>query len=131
MENLLRATLINWLRSDPALAGINAIEEESPLAVSPPWLGLAASGSIDWSTKDRRGLEVRLAMELETRTDDPIEDAEIVQAIETRIANLPRSQDGFELASSQFQRARSERRPNNLRGVLLEYRFRILDPDTE
>ena len=31
MESALRAALITWLRDDPALAGINAIDEESPL----------------------------------------------------------------------------------------------------
>ncbi len=131
MENLLRTALIDWLRADPQLQGINAIEEESPLSASPPWLGIAASGSVDWSVKDRRGLEIRIAFELESRTDEPAADADFVEAIENRIAAFPREQADFQLVSSQFLRARSERRPNNLRGALLEYRFRLLKPITE
>jgi len=125
MENRLRATLIQWLRTDPALAGINTIEEESPLGTSTPWLGIAASASTDWGTKDRPGREVRMAFELESRTDDPAADADLLAAIERRVLALPPIQSDFEVASIRFLRARSEARGNNLRGGLIEFRFRI------
>jgi hypothetical protein len=128
MENDLRAALIAWLNADPALAAINAIEEEAPLSVSPPWLGIAASASIDWGTKDRQGRETRIALELETRTDLPAEDAPLLAAIERRVLDLPPFQAGFELASIRFLRSRSEARADHRRGALLEYRFRILAP---
>lgn len=131
MENDLRAALIAWLRADPALAAINAIEEESPLSASPPWLGLAASASIDWGTKDRAGRETRIALELETRIDLPAADAALLGAIERRVLDLPPFQSGFELVSIRFLRSRSERRGDNLRAALLEFRFRILKPFTE
>lgn len=128
MENDLRAALIAWLRVDPALASINAIEEEAPLTATPPWLGIAASASIDWGTKDRQGREVRIALELESRTDAAAEDAPLLGAIERRVLGLPPFQPGFELASIRFLRSRSEARDDNLRAALLEYRFRILAP---
>lgn len=128
MENDLRAALIAWLRADPALAAINAIEEEAPLSATPPWLGIAASASIDWGTKDRPGREVRIALELESRTDAAAEDAPLLAAIERRVLDLPPFQPGFELASIRFLRSRSEARANNLRGALLEYRLRIFAP---
>jgi len=128
MENDLRAALIAWLRADPALAAINAIEEEAPLSVTPPWLGIAASASIDWGTKDRAGREVRIALELESRTDAAAEDAPLLAAIERRVLDLPVCHPGFELASIRFLRSRSEARADNLRGALLEYRFRIFEP---
>ena len=131
MENDLRAALVAWLRADHALSGINAIEEEAPLSVSPPWLGIAASAAIDWGTKDRAGREVRIALELETRTDLAAADAPVLAAIERRVLDLPPFQPGFELASIRFLRSRSERRGDNLRGALLEFRFRILEPYTE
>ncbi len=131
MENHLRAALTTWLRNDPALSTINAIEEESPLKSSAPWLGIAASASTDWGTKDRPGREIRIALELESRADEPATDAALLKAIEQRTLNLPPFQSGFELASIRFQRARSEQRDNNLRGALLEFRFRILEPLTE
>lgn len=126
MENRFRAALLDWLRADPALASLNAIEEESPLSASVPWLGFAASASIDWSTKDVPGREIRLALELATRGDEPAGDADLISAIELRIESLPQNQTGFTLVNTRFLRARTERRSNNRRAVLLEYRFRIL-----
>jgi len=131
MENQLRANLIEWLRSDPALVDINAIEEESPLRASPPWLGISASASTDWGTKDRPGREIRVALELETRIDDPAMDADMLSAIERRVLELPPITDGYELASIRFLRARSERRDDNRRGALIEFRFRLFHPITE
>jgi hypothetical protein len=129
MENDLRAALIAWLNADPALASaLNAIEEEAPLSTSPPWLGIAASASIDWGTKDRQGRETRIALELETRTDEAGEDAALLAAIERRVLDLPPFHPGFELASIRFLRSRSEARADNRRGALLEYRFRMLAP---
>lgn len=132
MENLIRAALLDWLRSGPELSGaLNAIEEESPVRASPPWLGIATSASVDWSTKDRTGREVRIALELQTRGDSSLADAALVSLIEQRIATLPNLQTGFAVASSRLLRARSERRKRNLRSTLLEYRFRILEISTE
>ena len=128
MENFLRAKLVSWLRSDPDLAGINAIEEEAPVSASAPWLGIAASASTDWGTKDRPGREVRIALELESRADEPDADGPLVAAIERRVLDLPPLHAGFELASIRFLRARSEERDGNLRGALLEFRFRIFAP---
>lgn len=128
MENALRAALIDWLRTDPDLAAINAIAEESPLAASAPWLGIAASASIDWGTKDRPGREVRIALELESRADEPAADEPLLSAIERRVLDLPPFHSAFEIASIRFLRARSEEREGNLRGGLLEFRFRIFSP---
>ena len=127
MENSLRADLLAWLRSDPALIEINAIEEESPLRASPPWLGIAASASTDWGTKDRPGREIRIALELETRIDDPAADQRALAAIERRVLDLPPFAQSYEVASIRFLRARSERRTDNRRGALTEFRFRLLN----
>lgn len=128
METALRVALVEWLRGDPLLAArINAIEEESPARAAPPWLGISASASADWSVKDRRGWEVRVALELTDRTDDPASTAMLAEAIERRIAAMMPEQDGFHLVSLHFLRSRAERRARNMRAVLLEYRFRVLE----
>ena len=128
MENDLRAALIAWLAADPALAGLNAMEEEAPLSVTPPWLGIAASASVDWGTKDRPGREIRVALELESTTDLTAGDAALLGAIERRVLDLPPFQPGFELASIRFLRARSEARSDNRRAALLEFRIRLFAP---
>ena len=127
MEVPFRAALLDWLRADPALASaLNAITEEAPVRAHRPWLALVASGSTDWSTKDRAGREIRIALELHCRGDDPASAADLVNAIETRLASLPRSHPGFEIANDQFLRARAEQRAGNTRAILVEYRFRLL-----
>lgn len=127
METDLRAALIAWLRADTALAEtLNAVTEEAPSRAAPPWLGIAASASTDWSTKDRAGREIRVALELHCRGDDPGTAAATVRAVEARVEALPREQAGFAVASATFLRARAEQRPGNLRAVLIEYRFRVL-----
>jgi len=127
METPLRAALLDWLRADPVLAdAVNVVTEEAPLRASPPWLGVVASASADWSTKDRVGREVRVALELHCRGDDAATAADLVAAIEARIESLPRAHAGFAIVTTQFLRARAESRANNQRAVLLEYRFRLL-----
>ena len=130
METRLRAALVEWLAADAILMNlVNAVTEESPSRAAPPWLGIAASASTDWSTKDRAGREVRVALELHCRGDDPGTAAAIVPAIEARVEALPRAQSGFEIATTTFLRARAEQRPANTRAVLLEYRFRLLSTE--
>ena len=133
MENHLRAALITWLRSDPALASINAIEEEAPPPSSQARLGLASPRAprSTGAARDRVGREARVALELESRTDQPAADASLLAAIERRVLDLPPFQPGFELASVRFLRSRSETRGDNLRGALIEFRFRILEPLSE
>jgi len=131
METTLRTALIDWLQADAILASLlNAVTEEAPSRAAAPWLAIAASASADWSTKDRTGREVRVALELHCRGDDPGTAAATTQAIEARIEALPRVQPGFAIASITFLRARAEQRANNTRAVLLEYRFRLLSMET-
>jgi Protein of unknown function (DUF3168) len=127
MEIALRAALIAWLKADPVLAAqLNAVVEEAPSRTALPWLAIAASASADWSAKDRTGREVRVALELHCRGDQPGAAATLVSAIESRIAGLPSAQVGFQIVTSRFLRARAEQRAANTRAVLLEYRFRLL-----
>jgi hypothetical protein len=127
MEVPLRAALLAWLADDPGLAArLNAIVEEAPLRASLPWLAIAASASLDWSTKTQAGREVRLALELHCRGDRPADAADLVAAIESRIAEFPPEHDTFRIVTVQFLRARAEQRGESRRAILLEYRFRLL-----
>ena len=128
MESTLRAALIDWLRSDGELAAsLNTVDEEAPSPAPAPTLAIAASAAADWSTKTARGREVRIALELTDRNDDATRTATLASRIEHRIATLPPAQPGLRVVVTQFLRSRAERRPRNLRAVLLEYRFKILE----
>lgn len=128
MELMLRAALLDWLRADPVLsAALNILAEEAPREAHPPWLGITASASTDWSTKTETGREIRLALELHLRGDDPRAGIELGRAVEARISALPAAQAGFTAVSTRFLRARAEARRGNRRALLLEYRFRALE----
>lgn len=127
METAFRAALLAWLRSDPVLAaGINLVSEEAPTRAHHPWLALVASASADWSTKCRKGRELRCALELQCRADDSSATARLVESLEARIEAMPRTQPGFAIANILFLRSRAEQRPGNVRATLVEYRFRLL-----
>jgi hypothetical protein len=127
MEIALRAVLIDWLASDPALTSqLNAVTEEAPARTNLPWLAISASASTDWSCKTAPGREVRVALELHCRGDAPHAAADLVAAIETRIESLPAAQPGFRVVSTRFLRARAEQRAESRRAILIEYRFRLL-----
>ena len=127
METRFRQDLVAWLRTDAILAAsCNAIEEESPLAATAPWIGVAASASAEWGGKGVTGREVRVAFELVDRCDDTEATAALVAALETRIATMPASQPGYRVVVTNFMRSRAERRPRGMRAVLVEYRFKLL-----
>jgi hypothetical protein len=127
MENHLRTALLDWLRTAPAaLDALTAIEEEIPARAAAPWLAIAASASADWSTKTQAGREVRIALELHSRGDDPATDAALADAVAARIEALPADQAGFAVATILFLRSRTDRRAANQRATLFEYRFRCL-----
>ncbi|OYW48444.1 MAG: DUF3168 domain-containing protein [Novosphingobium sp. 28-62-57] len=129
MEIPFRAVLIGWLASDAALtAGLNAVVEEAPLRTALPWLALTTSASTNWGTKTLAGREIRVALELNFRSDDPLGGAALVSAIEARVESLPSDQAaaGFRVASLNLLRARAEQRGEALRVVVLEYRARVM-----
>ena len=127
MEVQLRAALLTWLAEDPLLsAQLNALVEEAPSRTSLPWLAIAASASTDWGCKTNQGREVRIALELHCRGDQPDAAGDLVSAIEQRIAALPTNQPGFTVVTNRFLRARAEQRSESTRAILIEYRFRLL-----
>lgn len=130
MESAFRSTLLAWLRADPILADlVNAIEEEGLAAASPPRIAIVSSASADWSSKSHAGREIRLALELVGRGDDPAETGVLAARIEQRLATLAPQQAGYRVVVTQFLRSRVERRARNMRAVLLEYRFMVIETE--
>tara|TARA_A100001391_G_scaffold101953_1_gene67775 strand:+ start:25637 stop:26026 length:390 start_codon:yes stop_codon:yes gene_type:complete len=128
MESALRIALIAWLASDPLLAPLlNSVTEEVPTRTTPPWLAIATSASIDWSTKDQRGREVRVALELHLRGEEGGESADLAALVADRIEAMPAAHGTFRFVSTRFLRGRAEQRANLTRAVLLEYRFRLFE----
>ena len=132
METRFRRDLLAWLADDAELsAGLNAVAEESPVAASPPWLGIVASASGEWGARGAPGREVRVALELMVRDDDPDTAAALTDALERRVATMSGDQGAYHIVVTQFLRSRAERRAGNIRAVLTEYRFLLLANPTE
>jgi hypothetical protein len=130
MESAFRSTLLAWVRADPILADqVNSIDEEGPAAASPPRIAIVASASADWSSKSHAGREIRLALELVGRGDDPAETGVLAARIEQRLATLAPQQAGYRVVVTQFLRSRVERRSRSMRAVLLEYRFLLVETE--
>ncbi len=98
-------------------------------AASPPRIAIVASASADWSNKSHAGREIRLALELVGRGDDPAETGVLAARIEQRIATLAPQQAGYRVVVTQFLRSRVERRARSMRAVLLEYRFMLIETE--
>ncbi|MCH7629045.1 MULTISPECIES: DUF3168 domain-containing protein [Novosphingobium] len=129
MEIAFRSALLAWLQADPALSGnLNAVVEEAPSRTALPWLALTASASTDWSTKTEAGRDIRVALELNYRGDDPLSEAALIAAIERRVESLPADQSaaGFRIASLMFLKGRAEQRGEARRALVLEYRVRVM-----
>jgi len=125
MEVLLRAALLAWLAGSPEMSAmVSTITEEKPARPTLPWLSIASSAAIDWSTKTEVGQEVRIALELQCRGDLPDAAASLVTAIDAHVRSLPAAQTGFAIVGRQFMRSRSEQRSPTTRAILMEYRFR-------
>lgn len=126
MELAFRAALIDWLRADTTLmSGLNAVVEEAPDRTALPWLAIAASASAEWGAKLLTGREIRVALELQYRGDDPLAEAALLAAVERRVESLPPDQPGFRIASISFLRSRAEQRGEARRAALIEYRARV------
>ena len=54
---------------------------------------------------------------------------DIAARVDARTLALPAQQSGFRVVSAAFLRGRAERRANNARAILREYRFRLLASD--
>ena len=127
MESALRSALVAALGGDPQLAALlNAVVEEGPSPAPPPALALVASAGTDWSSKTSTGREIRVALELTARSDEPGPAAAIAARIEQCIATLAPQQDGFRIVTTAFLRSRTERRARSARAILLEYAFRVI-----
>ena len=132
IEHGLRRAVTDWLRADAELsARLNTIAEEGPVPSPLPSLAIVASAGADWSSKTTSGRDIRLALELQDRSDDGDATGALAHRIEQRIATLDPDQPGFRIIVTQFLRSRVERRARSIRAVLFEYRFRILDLSTE
>ena len=127
METLVRAALMAWLAESTGLAEmLSSISEEKPARPTLPWLAIAASSAVDWSTKTDTGAEVRVSLQLACRGDLPGDAAALVAALDAAVMAMPAAQAGFAIVSVRFVKSRSAQTGPTARAVTVDYRFRVL-----
>lgn len=106
---------------------LNGIYDANPARAREPFAVVEPGVAADWSTKDRRGRELRPAMSIVIAGDDPAAlrglMADAGEAIEAIAPDLP----GWRIASCVLLRSRHAReREGRWRG-LIEFRVRMME----
>jgi uncharacterized small protein (DUF1192 family) len=126
-ESAVRAGFVAALRAEPGLAGLNGVFEGPGVRASEPLAEIADVQASDWSTKDQRGRELRVAVRVRDLAETSARIAMLMEAVERAVARLPRVLDGWAVASCVFRRARvAAEAPGRWTGVV-EWRVRMLE----
>lgn len=108
------------------VAGLNGVYAGPPVKGSEPWAELGELMSIDWSTKDAVGREIRSTILLRDRTELPSRLHDLAAAADAAVQGIGRTLDGWQVASLVLIRTRIIRdRPGGWT-AMIEHRVRML-----
>lgn len=114
----------------PLHAAINGVHRMRPTRATPPYLTIGESLTADWGTKDLRGREVRIALDLTDAAESPARLYGLMAEAEIALEGLARNLDGWRVASMIFLRSRITRNAARDWSGVIEYRVRMLaDPE--
>lgn len=126
LEQDFARAAIDWLAGDAALlAQVNGVFHRMPARIAAPYVVLEDVLATDWSTKDRSGREARLAFMIRDGSDEVATVTAIAEALEARLAAMPRTGAGYRLVNLTPLRSRTLR-IDALWLVTLDYRARLL-----
>jgi hypothetical protein len=127
-ETALQAALLSALAAAPGIAAeANGVFVERPVRATPPWIELGELIAADWSTKDARGREVRIAVTVRDLAESPARLLDLLDAAGEAIAALPRAIGGWRLGAVVFLRARTLREPGGQWLGVTEWRLRAVE----
>ena len=127
-EGAVRGAVAAALREDATLrAVLNGVFEGPAVRASAPIAEVAEALASDWSTKDARGRELRVAVMLRDVGERPERLAGLVDAAERAIEAMPRDLDGWRVASLTFVRSRTAGDGPGRWLAVVEYRVRVLE----
>ena len=123
-----QAALIAALAAHAPLAGeVGGIFDGPPPHPAFPYVAMGAGATGDWSTKDRRGREHRIAVTIWDDGDSPARLHRLIAAAEDAIEGMSPALDGHRIASIAFQRSRVLRDADGPWAGIVEYRVRTLE----
>jgi hypothetical protein len=128
-ESVVRAGFVAVLKAEPELAALNGVFDGPVVRASEPYAEIADVQASDWSTKDTRGRELRVAVRVRDLAETSARIGGLVEAVERAIEGLPRVLGGWAIASCVFRRSRvAAEAPGRWTGVV-EWRVRMLEED--
>lgn len=126
-ESVIQAALVAALRGDAALgAALNGVFEGPQGKATAPFAEIGELLSVDWSTKDAAGREVRLAVTVRDAAETPARLHALAGLAGAAIEALPRDLDGWRIASLSFVRTRVVRGGPGRWSAIIEYRVRMM-----
>lgn len=126
-EAALRSALVTALRAEPGLTALNGVFAGPTVRASEPYAEIADVQASDWSTKDARGRELRVAVRVRDLSETSARVSALCEAVERAVAGLPPVLDGWRVASCVFRRSRvASEAPGRWTGMV-EHRVRMLE----
>jgi|APFEC2959095171_1045051.scaffolds.fasta_scaffold00008_239 hypothetical protein len=124
----LQAALTGALRDHAPLGTLTGVFDAPPVRAALPYAVVGEAVLADWSTKDTKGREARVAVMLHDGGERPARLRLLAGEVETAIAAMPRDLgDGWRIVSLAFVRSRIV--PNGAGRWIAtsEYRVRMLE----
>lgn len=126
----VRAAMIDALAGDATLAAaLNLVIDGATAQQTPPYVAIGEALSTDWSTKDRAGRELRLALSIVDLAEAPARLAGLATAAEKAIETMPRAIDGWQVAGIALLQSRLLNDAPGRWRALIDYRVRVLADD--
>ncbi len=109
-----------------AVEGLNAVYDGPPLTAAVPYATAEAGPESDWSHKSGDGRELRLAIHVHDKGENPARLRAIVARIEEAAAGIGPDLAGWRLVNLVFLRAAMLRRTGAAWTAAIDYRARLL-----
>lgn len=121
------------------VAKLSGIYPGPPLTAAPPYAVVEAGAETDWSHKNGKGREVRLAVTVRDGGERPARVQAVGAAVDSVLETLSAQAGGWRVVSLQFLRSRIVREPKGpppmasgpTWAVVIEYRARMLASDVQ
>ena len=126
-ESAVHGAFVAALRASATFGGaINGVFEGPAVRASAPFAEVQPLIAVDWSTKDRAGRELRPAVTIRDAGETPARLQALIGAACAAIEAMPRSLEGWRVASLAFSRSRMVREAAGRWAATVEYRVRVL-----
>ena len=126
-ESVVHEAFLAALRASAAFGGaINGVFEGPVVKATAPFAEVQPLIAVDWSTKDQAGRELRPAVTIRDAGETPARLQALIGAACAAIEAMPRSLEGWRVASLAFSRSRMVREAAGRWAATVEYRVRVL-----